>query len=89
MKTTTQLTHRTDAEVFAAARHALDQNPAVPASVRIHVESGVVMLTGSVRVPGEREEAEDTVRGVEGVQGVVNNIYVGRVPSAGFEAPDE
>jgi osmotically-inducible protein OsmY len=88
MKPTTQLTHRPDAEVFVAARRALDENPAVPATVRLHVVAGVVTLTGTARVPNERAEAEDTVRRVDGVHHVVNDIFVLDVPSAGFEAPE-
>jgi len=88
MKPAPQQTHRSDADVFAAARRALDENPAIPTAVRIHVNAGVVTLTGSVRVPGERLAAEETVRRVEGVRRVVNDIFVGSVPSAGFEPPD-
>jgi osmotically-inducible protein OsmY len=79
----------TDADIFVAARHALDQRPDIPQEVRLHVEHGYVTLTGSVRWPAEREEAEHIVRQVAGVQAVVNNIVVAEVPSAeGFEPPD-
>jgi hyperosmotically inducible protein len=88
MKTTTQVTHRPDAEVFAAVRHALDENPAVPAAVRVHVKEGVVTLTGSVRMPAERAAAEATVREVGGVRGIVNDIFVLNVPAEGFEPPE-
>jgi osmotically-inducible protein OsmY len=89
MKTTTQVTHRPDAEVFAAVRHALDENPAVPASVRVHVKEGVVTLTGSMRMPAERAAAEATVRDVEGVRGIVNDIFVLNVSAEGFEPPEK
>jgi osmotically-inducible protein OsmY len=82
-------THRTDAELFTEARHALDENPAVPAAVRVHLQGGIVTLTGSVRLPGERLMAEQTVRGIEGVRGVVNEIFVRDVPAAGMEPPDD
>jgi osmotically-inducible protein OsmY len=84
-----QQTHRSDADVFAAARRVLDENPAIPAAVRVHVNAGIVTLTGSVRVPAERLAAEETVRRVEGVRRVVNDIFVGEVPSAGLEPPDD
>ena len=82
-------THRTDAELFAEARHALDENPAVPGGVRVHIDAGVVTLTGSVRLPNERLAAEQTVRGVDGVRGVVNDIFVRDVPAAGMEPPED
>jgi hyperosmotically inducible protein len=88
MKTTTQTAHRPDAEVFAAVRHALDENPAVPAAVRVHVKEGVVTLTGSVRKSADREAAEDTARNVYGVRGIVNEIFVLNVSAEGFEPPE-
>ena len=79
---------RPDAHIFAAARHALDENPAVPAGVRVHVYKGVVTLTGSVRTPEDRMRAVDTVRSIAGVRGVVNDMFVLHVPAAGFERPE-
>lgn len=81
---------RTDAEIFAAARRALDNCPTLPGTVRVHVEHGVATLTGTVRLPAERAEAEQAVRPVPGVQHVVNHISMARPISAeGFEPPDE
>ena len=88
MTSTTGSTHRSDAQIFTAARQALDNNPAVPATVRIHVEAGTLVLTGSVRTPSERIQAADTVRDVDGVRDIVNGIFVGDMPDAGFEPPD-
>ena len=88
MKTTHDI-HRPDAHIFAAARHALDANPAVPAAVRVHVYDGVLTLTGSVHTPAERTEAETTVRAVDGVQKVVNDVFVLKVPATGLESPEE
>ena len=83
------IARHTDANIFAAARRALDERPNVPPEVRIHVEHGYITLTGSVRWPAEREEAEDVVRQVPGVHAVINNIVVAEMPSAqGFEPPD-
>lgn len=83
-------THRADADIFTEARHALDQRLSIPATVRIHVDKGIVTLTGNVRLPGERVQAEDVVRRVKGVQRIVNNITVAQVVSAeGLEAPEE
>jgi osmotically-inducible protein OsmY len=80
---------RTDPEIFVDARSALDGRPGIPAGVRIHVDDGVVTLTGPVRWPAESAEAEETARKVAGVRRVVNNITVAQVPNAeGFEAPE-
>jgi osmotically-inducible protein OsmY len=88
MKNATQVTHRPDAEIFVAVRSALDQNPAVPAAVRVHVKEGIVTLTGSVRTPADRMAAEETARGVDTVRDVVNDIFVVSIPAEGFEPPD-
>jgi osmotically-inducible protein OsmY len=58
--------------------------------VRVHVDRGTVTLTGTVRWPIERSEAEDVVRQIAGVQRVVNDLVVARVANPeGFEGPDE
>ena len=78
----------TDAEVFGAARRALDLRPGVPAAVRVHVDDGVATLTGTVRLPSERAEAEDALRQVPGVRRIVNDIAVTQVPRPeGSEPP--
>ena len=83
-----QTHHKTDAQIFAAVRHALDCNPAVPDSVRVHVNHGIVALTGSVRSVSERDAADQTARTIEGVLQVANDIFVLNVPAAGFEPPE-
>jgi osmotically-inducible protein OsmY len=86
----TRTTHRSDAEIFADARRALDQRPTVPQGVHIHVDRGAVTLTGSVRQAFERADAEEAVRRVEGIRSLVNDIIVTQPPNPqGFEAPDE
>ena len=90
MTRATKTPKRPDAEIFAEARHALDHRPAVPATVRVHVDLGVATLTGTVRLPFERSEAEDAVRAVPGVRRVINEITVGQfVSREGFEPPDD
>jgi osmotically-inducible protein OsmY len=77
-----------DAELFAKVRKALDGRPSIPATVRVHVDSGTATLTGTVRLASERAEAEDVVRHVPGVQRVIDEIAVATPPSAeGFEPP--
>lgn len=81
--------HRTDADIFAQARKALDERPTIPATVRVHIDDGVAWLTGTVRRAGERTEAQDVVREVPGIRRVVNKISVAQPPSAeGFEPPE-
>jgi osmotically-inducible protein OsmY len=77
-----------DGDIFCAARVALDHCPTVPPSVHVHVHGGIVTLTGSVRFPSERADAEKAIRRVPGVRHLENRIAVFQIPSAeGFEAP--
>jgi osmotically-inducible protein OsmY len=81
---------RSDPEIFADARRALDRSPRVPGGVHVHVENGIVTLTGTVRWPFEKAEAARAVRQVAGVRDVVNHIVVFNLTSAfGLEPPDE
>jgi osmotically-inducible protein OsmY len=81
--------HRADTDIFAQARKALDDDPSIPATVRIHIEEGLAWLTGTVRRASERRDAEEVVRQVPGVQRVVNKITVAdRLSEEGFEPPD-
>jgi len=71
---------RSDAAVFAAARKHLDDCPTVPSTVRVHVEEGLVSLTGSVLRPSQRAEAENAVRPLIGRRRLLNKITVTQVP---------
>jgi osmotically-inducible protein OsmY len=87
---TQDVTYRPDAEIFVDAKKALEDRPSVPTEVHVHVESGNVTLTGGVRWPFERAEAEEAVRQVKGIRGLVNRITVAEVANAqGFEPPDD
>jgi osmotically-inducible protein OsmY len=87
---TAKTIRRTDAELFADARSALDCRPSIPGTVHVHIDGGVATLTGSVRLASERAEAEDVVRHVPGVRRIINEITVPQLPSKeGFEAPDK
>jgi osmotically-inducible protein OsmY len=68
--------NRSDTEIFAQARKALDERPTIPATVRVHVENGVAWLTGVARRLSERAEAERVVRDIDGVREVVNKVSV-------------
>jgi osmotically-inducible protein OsmY len=80
--------HRSDPDIFSVVRKVLDDHPSVP-QVRVHVDRGTVTLTGSVRWPRERSEAEAVVRRVDGVVGIVNKILVApAVDLEEVEAPE-
>lgn len=69
------------------ARAALSQ-ARVPAGVHVYVDHGIVTFTGTVRSPVERDEADDVVRQVDGIQRVVNEIAISQIPDAeGFGPP--
>ena len=86
---TTKTAHRSDADIFVEARHALDCRPTVPGTVHVHIDKGVATLTGTVGRPGEKADAADAVRHVPGVKDLVNAISVMPLVSADdFAAPD-
>jgi osmotically-inducible protein OsmY len=76
-----------DAEIFAAARQALDSRFGDAPRIDIHVEHGYVTLTGSVAWPAQSEDAERCVRGVLGVIGVINSIAVSKPHASAHETP--
>ena len=69
---------RTDAEIAEAVRSALCWNRFVQApQIRSTVaDHGIVTLTGTVATPAQRDEAERSVRGIEGVRCVFNQLNV-------------
>lgn len=77
---------RSDAAVFADARKHLDDCSTVPSTVHVHVEDGLVSLTGSVLRPSQRTDAENTVRPLIGKRRLLNKITVIQVPSGDVEA---
>jgi osmotically-inducible protein OsmY len=81
------MTRRQDAEIFAAARKALDEGP-VPSTVHVHIDDGVGWLTGTVSRAGERSDAEHILRKVDGVQRVVNRIVVTAPDLEGLDPQD-
>jgi osmotically-inducible protein OsmY len=66
-----------DDEVAQRALTMLDWDTAVPAkAVNVLVRDGWVTLSGSVNWEFERKSAEDDVRKLDGVRGVINQIEV-------------
>src|SRR6201996_7770417 len=71
------LGERTDADIAAAAVHALKWNASVPAEkIQVTVDKGWVTLKGEVEWQYQKEEAERAVRRLWGVKGVSNLIVV-------------
>ncbi|MEO8670701.1 MAG: BON domain-containing protein [Tahibacter sp.] len=67
---------RTDADIAAAARTSLEWSVSVPGNVDVVVEGGWVTLTGEVEWSYSRTVAENCVRYLIGVKGVINGIVV-------------
>jgi osmotically-inducible protein OsmY len=77
---------RTDADIAAAAKRALDWNSALPDTISVTVSAGVVTLRGEVERQFQKKEAERAVRSITGVVGLTNLIEV--MPRVA-PAPDE
>jgi osmotically-inducible protein OsmY len=68
---------RTDADIAAAAVHALEWNALLPKDeIHVTVSKGWVTLKGEVEWQYQKEEAERVVRRLTGVKGVTNLIVV-------------
>jgi len=68
---------RTDADIAAAAVHALQWDSLVPdQSIKVKVSQGLVTLEGDVQWEFEKRAAERAVRNLAGVRGVVNLIKI-------------
>ena len=65
---------RSDAEIAESALLALKWHSWVPQNIKVSVDAGVVTLMGEATWNYERNAAEETVRHLNGVQGVVNLI---------------
>jgi osmotically-inducible protein OsmY len=67
---------RTDADIATDAARALELRPGIPESVQAAVHTGHVTLTGKVEWLIQKEHAEEAVRHIHGVRGVLNHIEV-------------
>jgi osmotically-inducible protein OsmY len=73
---------RTDADIAAAAVHALEWDAMIPNDqVKVTVSKGWVTLDGEVNWQFERDDAERVVRRLTGVKGVTNLIRVKSRPT--------
>jgi osmotically-inducible protein OsmY len=72
---------RTDADIAAAARRALEWDAVVPVEdIEITVSKGIVTLKGEVDWSYQKKDAERVVRRLAGVRGVVNLLTVRPAP---------
>src|SRR6185369_17351594 len=70
-------TERTDADIAAAAIHAIEWDAFVPSDkVQVTVSKGWITLRGEVEWQYQKEDAERVVRRLAGVKGVTNLITV-------------
>ena len=69
-------TARDDIQLAQAAAAALKLNSLVSAAAQAEVRDGFITLRGEVEYPYQRTDAEEAVRYVLGVRGVVNEITV-------------
>lgn len=70
---------RTDAEIGDAAATVLESHSWIPADrIRVRVERGWITLEGEVAHPFEKTMAEDVLRPLLGVKGIMNRIGVKR-----------
>jgi osmotically-inducible protein OsmY len=67
---------RIDADLAADAARALDLRATLPAGVQAVVHSGHLKLTGTVPLLFQRAVAENAVRHIKGIKGIVNRIEV-------------
>jgi osmotically-inducible protein OsmY len=67
---------RDDTQITRAASAALKLNSSVPAAVHAEVRDGFITLRGEVEQHYERTDAEQAVRRLPGIRGVVNDITV-------------
>jgi osmotically-inducible protein OsmY len=72
---------RSDVDIAAAARNALDGDVFVPGT-RLHtsVADGEVTLRGEVKHCWERDDAEKVIRNIPGVRRVINEVRVEPMP---------
>lgn len=67
---------RTDSDIAAAAKRALEWNVTVPDTIQLKVENGWITLSGNAEWDYQRQAAERSVRNLFGVVGVTNLVKV-------------
>jgi osmotically-inducible protein OsmY len=72
---------RTDPEIAADAAEALKLRASLPDGVQVVVHGGHLTLTGMVPTLFQRAVAENAMRHINGVKGIVNRVEVIPTPS--------
>jgi osmotically-inducible protein OsmY len=67
---------RSDQDIALAACTALEWNVVLPKNLQVAVDDGWMTLTGRVQWQFQKNAAEETVKQLTGVKGVINNITV-------------
>jgi osmotically-inducible protein OsmY len=67
---------RSDEDIALAACTALDWNVVLPKNLQVVVDDGWVTLTGKVQWQFQKNAAEETVKKLTGVKGIINHITV-------------
>jgi osmotically-inducible protein OsmY len=73
---------RTDEDIADAVSNHLEWNALVPKTVKVQVTDGVVTLQGTVDWQFQKEEAEQGLRPLIGVKGILNKIMLNPKASA-------
>lgn len=70
-------TKKTDSEIATQILNAIQWNWTIPNdSVHVKIENGWVTLDGDLRWNYQREAAKNTIKNVEGIKGITNNIKI-------------
>jgi osmotically-inducible protein OsmY len=67
---------RSDEDIALAACTALEWNVVLPKNLQVVVDDGWITLTGKVQWQFQKNAAEESVKQLTGVKGVINNITV-------------
>jgi osmotically-inducible protein OsmY len=67
---------RSDEDIALAACTALEWNVVLPKNLQVVVDDGWITLTGKVQWQFQKTAAEESVKRLTGVKGVINNITV-------------
>jgi osmotically-inducible protein OsmY len=67
---------RSDEDIALAACRALEWNVVLPKNIQVVVDDGWITLTGRVQWQFQKNAAEETVKQLTGVKGIINDIAV-------------
>lgn len=68
--------HRSDGDLALAACTVLEWNVVLPKNLQVAIDDGWITLTGKVQWQFQKNAAEDTIKRLTGVKGVINNITI-------------